>query len=638
MEFLNKTIDFLNSKDGFIDGWLNSYSFTPKKKDNSKKEIIGKISFTLNIVYEYLNYAIISGEFISSISDFKLKIQEIQNLISTIQSSIELDKKYFDSQEILVDAFLNSFAFPLKNSLKDIDHMCVRYERKFLLNNTDEILFDAISKNSFYDNQKDLTKILRLNIKLTDIDRDLSVNKKLLSELLICNKELENLIAINTNIYLKILRDKCNYLIRKVLYRFNQDSKTSYLYAFDYHDKELTLKNVSPGLFEKFDEITKKHYSIDNCDYNSTEIEKIYEKKRTGSNLDCIEYHHLVKTYKDKNKNLTQIGNLYYEFKEVYKSRISSVGISKYDIKAYHIILNYIKNNMFSIQLDSNLIKLDDAEKAINKIKHTQQETGIRNYFPYLKMCLYLDSILQNTFKNQVVDYNEVENLITKLEAYLKEAYINFEWCKDRNFMAFQLPKKECCLIIDDFPAEIFLSSSFVLPINYEKIELDLKELKRKTDKYKTLCEVHLNLKNEKDEILKLKEKFEKSEMKSIEILGIFSAIVLFTSGSIQIFNIDGITMKDSLIFMLSFSYCLVLFIFLIWLITRDNIKSLTLVHKIFLFGLIIASILTVGYILKSDELIFNKKSVSKETKTPQNPPIIVQDSIKNNPVINQSK
>lgn len=614
MSFLNKVIDFLKSSNGFKDEWLISFDFSEVNKEASQKEIIGKINSTLNVVYEYLNFSIISGEFIDSIEEYKKNIKTIQDLISLIQSSIELDEEYFDSQEILVYSFLNSFALPLKNSLKEIDHLCVRYERKFLLNSTDEILFDAISKNSIFDNINDLAKILRLNIKLTDIDRDLSVNKKLLSDLLICRKELENLISKNTNTYISLIYDKCNYLIRKVLYRFNQDKKTSYLYAFDYQDKELMLEDINSGFFKIFDDITKKHYSIGDKDYNSGDIDKIHEKKRKAISLECLEYHHLVKIYKDKNKNLTQVSNLYNEFVEIVNSKITSPSITNFDIKAFYTIKNYIKNNKFSILLESNLASLIEIEKSLSEIKNLQQEIGIRNYFPYFKICAFIDDLLQKTFKNPIDDYSEVSSIINKMELYLKEAFINYEWCKDRNFMAFQLPKHECCIEHPQLKINIFLSSSFVLPLNYDKIELDLKELKRKVDNYKTICEVHLNLKKEKDIILKLKSDMELSERKSIEILGIFSAIVLFTSGSIQIFSIKGITPKDGLKFMLIFSYSIILFVFLIWLISRDNLKKLTIIHKAFSFVLLIISIISFLYVLDV-ELPNN----SNKTKSPTN-------------------
>lgn len=614
MNYLQQCITFLNSSDGFGDNWLEQYDFTDENKEEYEKEIIGKIDNCVNKVYQFFNFSIISGEFIDD-ENYINKIEDIKDVLSLIQSSIEIQDEQI--QDNLVNSFLNLFAKPLNNSLRDIKYLYRWYERKFLINHTDVILFDVISKKENILNYSDLSTILRFNIKLTEIDRDLSVNKKLLSDLLIIRKELE--ISKVKNDYTQILSDKCCFLIRKILYRFKQDSQTSYLYAFDFQDKQLTLEDVNPGVFNEFDLMTKKHYSIDNLELDVSEINIIHEKKFASKSLNYIDYHKLTKFYKDKNKNYTQVSNLLKEFTDKFKQDSACSKLSKFDKRALQIILNYLHNNKFSIYLEQENLDLNKVEKALSKITHLQLETGIKNYFPYLKTCNFIANLLENIFKKElkIDDYDKVSNLIGKLNYYLKEAYNGFEWCKDRNFMAFQLPKKESYLQELDHP--IFLNSTFVLPINFEKTEIELKELSRTLGKFNTLLEVHQNMKIEKEIILNLKLDVEKSERKSIEILGVFSAIVLFTSGSLQIFSIDGMTTKDGLKFMLVFSYSIVLFVFLIWLISRDSLKSLTKIHKFFGVGLLIISIISFGYVLDYPKKALPKKSNAIETPKNQN-------------------
>lgn len=614
MNYLQQCITFLNSSDGFGDNWLEQYDFTDENKEEYEKEIIGKIDNCVNKVYQFFNFSIISGEFIDD-ENYINKIEDIKDVLSLIQSSIEIQDEQI--QDNLVNSFLNLFAKPLNNSLRDIKYLYRWYERKFLINHTDVILFDVISKKENILNYSDLSTILRFNIKLTEIDRDLSVNKKLLSDLLIIRKELE--ISKVKNDYTQILSDKCCFLIRKILYRFKQDSQTSYLYAFDFQDKQLTLEDVNPGVFNEFDLMTKKHYSIDNLELDVSEINIIHEKKFASKSLNYIDYHKLTKFYKDKNKNYTQVSNLLKEFTDKFKQDSACSKLSKFDKRALQIILNYLHNNKFSIYLEQENLDLNKVEKALSKITHLQLETGIKNYFPYLKTCNFIANLLENIFKKElkIDDYDKVSNLIGKLNYYLKETYNGFEWCKDRNFMAFQLPKKESYLQELDHP--IFLNSTFVLPINFEKTEIELKELSRTLGKFNTLLEVHQNMKIEKEIILNLKLDVEKSERKSIEILGVFSAIVLFTSGSLQIFSIDGMTTKDGLKFMLVFSYSIVLFVFLIWLISRDSLKSLTKIHKFFGVGLLIISIISFGYVLDYPKKALPKKANAIETPKNQN-------------------
>lgn len=421
--------------------------------------------------------SIISGEYIDNV-EFGGKINEVKSLVSSIQSSIDIPKNEEEAlinpkdteEEILItdndvettisSEFLSSFAIPLSRSLKEITFMLSRYERKSSLSNSSIILFDAVSTRDAHTEFKIkediilLSRILLYNIKLAEIDRDLSVNKKQLGELLLIKQGLDK--SENSSPYVSILKDKCNYLIRKVLYRFKQDSKTSYLYAFDYQDKELTIEDVSSGCFSYFDKITKKHYSIDDNDFNNHEINEIHEKIRLSKTLSCLDYHHLAKVYKDKNKNSTQVKNLVDNYIEKYNQEISSEFISKFDIKSYYIMKNYMYNNRFSILIETNSIEINDVEILLSEIEQIQLETGIKNYFPYFKFCNYLDKILQTHFNNKSINYDEVEKLIRKFELRLKDAYLNYEWCKDSNFMAFQLTKKECCIIHNEFQMPIF--------------------------------------------------------------------------------------------------------------------------------------------------------------------------------------
>src|SRR5690606_28075665 len=101
------------------------------------------------------------------------------------------------------------------------------------------------------------------------------------------------------------------------------------------------------------------------------------------------------------------------------------------------------------------------------------------------------------------------------------------------------------------------------------------------------------------NQMRQIRKEVEKIDRRAIEIIGGFSAIVLFDSGRIQIFSIDGIIITDGLNWMLLFSYSLILFIFLIWLITRDGlaIKGLSVIHWAFLGGLILLWAVSLSYV-----------------------------------------
>lgn len=625
---IKECITLLSSEDGFSEDWLSKYDFSEEHQENSKKEIIGKINSVTNLIFEKLNYSLLSGDFIY-ISDYKDELRTLKSLISSIQSAIEITGKD-EVQEFVGSLVLNSFALPINRSLSELTLMTQRLERGVSMNGNDELIVDAITLKNLHREVPvdDNIRILLFNIKLAELDRNLSVNKNQLKELIIIRHDLDTLSSKIEDKFPSIMLDKCNYLIRKILYRFQQDKQTSYLYAFDFQDNELTLEKVPAGCFEKFDIITKKHYSIEGNDYTSSHIEGIHEKIRLSEKLSCLNYHHLTKVYKDRNKNDIQVSNLFEDFNKQYKKDFSSKSILSFDIKAFKIIKNYLANNKFSIIKDNHASNIELVEQELKKIVQIQQETGIKNYFPHLQYANFLEKRIQELFdvKGNFGDGLKLFSLIQKFKESLKLAYINFEWSKDKNLLAFQLPHSECLIESEEYSIKLFLSSSFVLPINYEKVIIELEDLNQKLTKHTMLYEMHQNLQYEKETIIDLKTNVEKAEKNSIQILGIFSAIVLFSAANIQIFNMEGMTPDYAIKFMLAFGYSLVLFIFLIWLISRDNLKNLSTIHKTFFIVLMAVTCIALIYVVKNDN---DLKSEDKSIQQKQ--PNVPVDSVGNN-------
>ena len=631
--YIDKCIDFLQSDNNFKDDWLLEFNFI-EKKDDSIKDFIGKINESFNFVIENLNYSILSGEYVR-IKDFKEKLDELFSSISNIQSSIEIEENEEVNLE-LTSIFVENFMIPYNLINRSMDRLLHTVNKK-ITNQSGRWLFSAEkSHNNFHNNFqlsgqiKELLTITLKNIRVAIIDLDFAIDEKILSSFIIDKKELEE---ISTDYkFLKILKDKYNYLIRKILYRIQQDKKYSYQYAFDYQDKELKIKEIPSGYFECFDSITKKHYIDLENNYTESEINLIKEKVNTNSDLKFIDIHHLTKVYKDKHSSHKLVSSLVEKFNTKYTTEINKEVISLFDKSALVIMKNYMLNNEFSIFLENKKITLDEIDEKLESIKSIQHETSIRNYFPFLKYSLFLVDRLNSEFKQKEFNYSQVCLLKEKFSEILKETYDCLEWCKDRNFLAFQLPSEECVQEVqfENGSINLFLSTSFVLPINYEKLQLELSELTRKEAKFQTLVEVNENLEVQKKSIYKLRESVEKNDRRSIEILGIFSAIVLFSSGSIQIFSIENLTMNDALTFMLVFAYSLVLFIFLIWLITRENIKELTIVHKLFFIGLSITSVLALFFVWNS-----NKSNQTLEKSIIHNTTISTKDSLVSRDTLN---
>ncbi len=599
--YIEKIIQYMTSADGFAENWLNSYDFSDAHIDSSYKSVLGKVNYSIKLIFENLNYSLISGEFVRN-EEYTQQLDRLKNLITSIQSEFELTEDRI--QDKIGESIHKMLTKPLNKSISELTMMAKRFERNLAINGYGEIILDAFTIKHLHRDVPvdDNLKLLLLNIKLTELDRNLSVDKTQLAELILIKQEIISETGQLDKIT-SILRDKCNYLIRKILYRLEQDEQTSYLYAFDYQAKQLTIDNVPAGCFENFDQITKKHYSIDGANFRSNQIEQINEKIRLSNRLSCLEFHHLTKYYKDNNKNDIQVSELFKDFNNQYKDEFSSREITLFDIKAHRIIRNYLINNKFSIFKENHPNDIDKVEYELSNVIRVQQETDIHNYFPLLQFANYLVNRIQFIFdkKGNIENQTELVNYIEKLRKTVKLAFKNFEWSKSKNLKAFQLPFRECIIESQELDVNLFLSSSFVLPINYEKVKIELEELNKKLAKYIMLYDMHQTMEHDKQKIIVLANNVEKAERNSIQILGIFSAVIMFSASSVQIFSMTGITIDYAIKFMLAFGYCLVLFISLIWLISRDDHSRISLRYRVFFVVLLTATLMSLIYISNGD-------------------------------------
>ncbi len=607
MALITDCISILENKDGFPENWIKDFSFKSETISNSSiSKIYGRANSISYSIYEKFNLSILNGEYLS-IEETSKQLDQLLKIIDLIPSYVELDTELIETQNQIADILLFGFVQPLKTSIRAYKSFLHRLNRS-LKYNEHSILFEVLStsqsdnfnENRYLDTLK-LSNTFHLNVKLASIDHNLSVKKEILNELILIKSELVKSVHNSNNKFESVILDKCNFLIKKVLYRFQEDSQ-NYLYAFDFEDKELEIDDLVINYFNNFDLVTKAHYEkiTNHGSQRKKWLEKVYEKTRTKTPLNYKDFHVSVKEYKDGTRNLSQLENLYRNFRTIYDNQLSQQTTSLFDQRALHITCNYMFNNYFSFLLSEDGVEFDKIESKYKEIRTLQSETKIRNYFPCIKYTEYLGKKIDWLFKQAEVETIKVNSFITKFELALKESYENYEWCLDKNFLAFQLPSDECKIncTLEDIKLNLFLSSSFVLPINYEIVMRDLKEFSRKLEKYKTLLEVHENLIHEKLIIKDIRESIERNDRRSVEILGIFSAVVLFTSSSVQIFSIKDVHFKDALKFMLCFSYSLTLFVFLVWLITRENIKSVTMIHKIFFFALALVALISMLFTL----------------------------------------
>ncbi|MGL4493588.1 MAG: hypothetical protein ACRCT5_12175, partial [Tannerellaceae bacterium] len=184
-------------------------------------------------------------------------------------------------------------------------------------------------------------------------------------------------------------------------------------------------------------------------------------------------------------------------------------------------------------------------------------------------------------------------------------------------FIPFRPIFKECLFgLKPDNGADfnIFINTSYIIPIQYQKEEKTIETLKVKHSELQSIVNARENidlfiikLKAEnqiiKDELENVNNKFKedttalKKEMReeltetqrgSIQILAIFATIVLFASGSIQIMT-KTTSVRDATIFLILFAICIAFISTSVWIIMSKKIggsklKKHGILSAVFLF------------------------------------------------------
>ena len=392
-------------------------------------------------------------------------------------------------------------------------------------------------------------------------DNFLTVDHNTLKDLAFIHTQINDQCLINDEIK-ELMRIKCYILIKKILLRLDEDKVFSYRYVHNYQDKQLIDFTNPLTNFTEIDDLITNHYKDDIDGNSKSNIEvkarPILQKKKNGDALKYSDYQILSKYYKDKVQSEKEL----IELRELFNKNSDSNYTS-------NICDQYLLNNCLSLYRDKN-----DDQKLRNTYIHItvlESANGIKNYFPHLYFCKYLGDTLNYIIETKN-DINQFDKLIAEFNHVKKEAYKAYEWCKDSDFMSFRVPFDEC-LFIDgegEQQKKLYIASSYILPNNYEKIKFELDELNNEYQKFITLKDTIKETVKLTNEVNEAKKAFENAEKKNIEILSIFSAIVLFVASEIQLFRFIT-EAHQAIMYTLILAFCISVFVLLIWVITRDN-------------------------------------------------------------------
>ena len=586
----------------------------------------------------------------------------IQNIISSLFDSVligeyldkEIDKQlewirnnltYTEQleNEILPNKDKYKAILLLLNSLKtktnEIQNIINYYllfseDIKIIINNPEKDEIFILSKSKYQSvNDSETLKLFTLNLFLCfsdilftekqDCYQEITYVKELLSE--------KRFLNLNLNPQIEKMKKKASFLLFKWCKRAELRG-FSMLKEDKIKEYKEDINNFGGKWKDWVTYIENHHYKEDEKHLFVEKIKESYIKieDKGLKNFTCQDIYSYIKYHKEIDKKIDKLDEI-ISFLDKGRFRTTD----NYDKNIRTIIYNYARNNRFSLFTET-CDNREELKEEYNKIDNKDNRNYFLQYKFIDKSIELLNAELNEKNENITIEQvEEIEKYLEDIEPEYKTYKTNIEWILEHIYFIYRVSFKEC--IIDD----IFIYSSFLLPLDnrkskdrFEKITDDFRELKSQLPLFRKMAEFNGDVSKVKEELLQFDEKIEKHDTKTIELMGLFSAIIAFVMGSIPTFQYLK-NIFDVGIFFVVFATSLISFLLVLLFITgriKVNKEQKWWESPILYFYaamIIIASVLS----------YFNPKDNERKTTTlKQTEKTIIEEKITSNKAIDTLK
>ena len=582
----------------------------------------------------------------------------IQNIISSLFDSVLIGEyldKDIDKQlewirnnltyteqlenEILPNKDKYKAILPLINSLKDktneiqgvIKHYLLFIEDvKTIVSNPEKDEIFILLKNKYQSvNDSETLKLFTLNLFLCfsdilftekqDCYQEITYVKELLSE--------KRFLNLNLNPQIEKMKKKASFLLFKWC-------KRAELRGFSMlkEDKIKEYKEDINDFGGKWKDwvtyIENHHYKEDEKHLFVDKIKESYIKIQDKglNNFTCQDIYSYIKYHKEIDKKIDKLDEI-ISFLDKGRFRTTD----NYDKNIRTIIYNYARNNRFSLFTET-CDNREELKEEYDKIDNKDNRNYFLQYKFIDKSIELLNAELNEKNENITIEQvEEIEKYLEDIEPEYKTYKTNIEWILEHIYFIYRVSFKEC--IIDD----IFIYSSFLLPLDnrkskdrFEKITDDFRELKSQLPLFRKMAEFKGDVSKVKEDLFQFDEKIEKHDTKTIELMGLFSAIIAFVMGSIPTFQYLK-NIFDVGIFFIVFATSLISFLLVLLLITRK-----TRINKRFWYQLIRIVVFYIAMIVFTTYLS-NKKDTTQTIQL-QTEKTIIEEKITSNKIVDTLK
>ena len=567
-------------------------------------------------IISFLFDSVLKGEYLNK--DIDKQLEWIRNnLTYTEQLENEILPNKDKYKAILL--LLNS----LKTKTNEIQNIINYYllfseDIKIIINNPEKDEIFILSKSKYQsNNDSEVLKLFTLNLLLCfsdilftekqDCYQDITFIKRNLP------KEDDDASNLGLGSQVKRMNKKASFLLFKWCKRAEL-SGFSMLKENKIKEYKDDVNNFGDKWKDWVTYIENHYYKEEEKSLFVKKLKEAYLKieDKEFKDFTCQDIHLYIKYHKDINKNTSKLDKIISYLKDWKKK-----GTDDYEKNIRNIIYNYALNNRFSLFTKT----CKSREKLYEEYEEIEEKDN-KNYFLQYKLIDKSIELLKAKLneKNNTItieQIEEIENYLDKIEPDYKTYKTNIEWILEHIYFIYRVSFKEC--IIDD----IFIYSSFLLPLgnrkskeDYERINDDFRVLKSQIDPLKR--------------IVQFDEKIEKRDTKTIELMGLFSAIIAFVMGSIPTFQYMK-NIYDVGIFFVAFATSLISFLLVLLLITRK-----TRINRRFWYQLILIVIFYIAMIVFTTYLS-NKKDTTQTIQL-QTEKTIIEEKITSNKTVDTLK
>ncbi|KUY28524.1 hypothetical protein [Elizabethkingia ursingii] len=557
-----------------------------------KASFIQKKEFFFTDIIKSLCISVLCGEYIEfpelfdRLGESEKKIEEFPNKTNDFPLDIQSQIYDISSAIIIVIEFYKDF-------IKEIENYYSEDRVKFLFQRNTLIQRELSKKTLHRETEYKINYFLNL-LTITSIDHFPSTEDKYILEIFKAEEFIENFKNHSFRDLTNVIDEKIKFLKFKWKERRLQENPFMHSYLENGIHKKIGEYNTSNNELCVWKEVISTQYELNQNGWKLilTDRVKLYKNNSISSFIKSFELHQLIKYFKDvssNDKKLEEISSKLLKDKE----NISSLNF--YDKYAVNIFCNYALNNEFSSYIEKES-SIENINSKYDDLNSKLSETTNNYFFKYRYLSRVLDILLPKINEiDKKVFIENYEVILDRCKSILNEYYENINWSLTNFNYIFLLPISESKVRfeIDGNDYDIFFASSFVLPPSSKKIKEDYSEVKEKFDKLYSYLDFSNFFSKEIDEIKAIKKELNDKEVKSIELLSLFTAVISFIIGGVSGFAF----IKDlytALLFFIVFTTSLLTFLLALFVCTRgkhvikDNKKYIYWIYSMFFIAILL--------------------------------------------------